>query len=361
MKERGRIILSWHPRRYHFSPILKTDQLLHGEVIHLPANRKVFLTLEFGGSKTTIVGGSEVNCSFIRRPLVCIKDFNSVLRMGERIGGVDATEGEIRDFATCVTQSGLQESQGLSDHTPIIPSFPQCPKPKASFQFCEMWTKDKGFTDIVKHTLTQQREGSSLKALQHFLIDLRHPLRQLNKNKFADIYKQQATARNDLLKAQAQLQQDPTNQELIFKEVSCRDLYISINHLAMLLIKQQCKAKWISYGDECTRVFIAKIKQRRACTSIYHIKDQDDQRVEGFEAVSKVIINYYKKLLEENDHHRTQIDIQMINMGECLNLEQQMQLCKPFTDADIKKVLFSIPTHKSPGPDGYNSGFYKAC
>ncbi|KAJ8420942.1 hypothetical protein Cgig2_002022 [Carnegiea gigantea] len=184
---------------------------------------------------------------------------------------------------------------------------------------------------------------------------------ELNKNKFVDIYKQQTIARNDLLKAQAQLQQDPTNQELIFEEVSCRDLYISINHSAMLLIKQQCKAEWISCGDECIRVFMAKIKQRRACTSIYYIKDQHEKRVEGFEAVSKFMTNYYKKLLGENDHHRTHIDIQVINMGECLNLEQQMQLCKPFTDADIKKVLFSIPTYKSPGPYGYNSGFYKAC
>jgi len=206
----------------------------------------------------------------------------------------------------CIAYTHVQHrSEGLSDHTPIILSFPQCSKPKASLQFCEMWTKDKGFRDIVEHTLTQQREGSCLKALQHFLIDLRHPLRQLNKNKFADIYKQQATARNDLLKAQAQLQQDPTNQELIFKEVSCRDLYISINHSAMLLIKQQYKAEWIRYGDECTRVFMAKIKQRRACTSIYHIKDQYDQRLEGFEAISKVMTNYYKKLLGENDHHRT--------------------------------------------------------
>ncbi|KAJ8429695.1 hypothetical protein Cgig2_004494 [Carnegiea gigantea] len=139
-----------------------------------------------------------------------------------------------------------------------------------------------------------------------------------------------------------------------------RDLYISINHSAMLLVKQQSKAEWISFGDECTRVFMAKIKQRRAWTSIYHIKDQHDQRVEGFEAVSKVMTNYYKKLLDEKDHHRTQVDTQVINLGDCLNLEQQMQLGMPFSDSDIKRVLFSIPSHKSLGPDGYNSGFYKA-
>jgi len=36
-------------------------------------------------------------------------------------------------------------------------------------------------------------------------------------------------------------------------------------------------------------------------------------------------------------------------------------LCQPFEDSEIKKMLFSILNHKSPGHDGYNSGFYKAC
>ncbi|XP_074271506.1 uncharacterized protein LOC141595438 [Silene latifolia] len=34
-------------------------------------------------------------------------------------------------------------------------------------------------------------------------------------------------------------------------------------------------------------------------------------------------------------------------------------LLKPITDAEIKAAIFSIPEHKSPGPDGYSSAFYK--
>ena len=31
-----------------------------------------------------------------------------------------------------------------------------------------------------------------------------------------------------------------------------------------------------------------------------------------------------------------------------------------FSDMEIKEVIFSIPSEKSPRPDGYNSGFFKA-
>ncbi|KAJ8433757.1 hypothetical protein Cgig2_026578 [Carnegiea gigantea] len=34
-------------------------------------------------------------------------------------------------------------------------------------------------------------------------------------------------------------------------------------------------------------------------------------------------------------------------------------MCKAFIDLDIKEAIFSIPTNKSPRPDGFNSGFYK--
>ncbi|KAJ8427720.1 LOW QUALITY PROTEIN: hypothetical protein Cgig2_022194 [Carnegiea gigantea] len=209
-------------------------------------------------------------------------------------------------------------SKGLSNHTPIIFSFPQCPKPRSTFQFCEMWTKDKDFKDIVKHSLAQHQRGSSLKTLQHILSNLRHSFRQLNKNNKQKL--EGISFRHNLC-------YNPTNQELLLKGASSRDHYISINQSAMLLVKQQSKAEWLGFGDECTRY---------------------DQRVEGFEVVLRVMTTFYKKLLGEMDHHITHVD-------------QQIQLCLSFTDFDIKKVVFLIPNHKSPGPDGYNSAFYKAC
>ena len=48
-------------------------------------------------------------------------------------------------------------------------------------------------------------------------------------------------------------------------------------------------------------------------------------------------------------------------MGPVLTLEQQLLLCSPITKEAIKSALFSIPGIKSPGPDGFNSTFYKTA
>jgi len=107
------------------------------------------------------------------------------------------------------------QAHSLSYHTPIVLDFPVCPRPKKAFRFCDMWTKDVQFKDMVKYYRDRCVQGPALKVLQHLLSSLRKPLMELNKHKFADIYAQQLRARNDLVQIQTQLQGDPYNKDLL--------------------------------------------------------------------------------------------------------------------------------------------------
>ena len=72
------------------------------------------------------------------------------------------------------------------------------------------------------------------------------------------------------------------------------------------------------------------------------------------------MLDFYRKLLGEQQSTRKKINLQVIHLGPTLSLEDQIGLCKQFSNKEIKGALFSIPNFKSPGPDGYNSGFFKA-
>ena len=404
-EERGRIILSWHPRKYRVKIIHINDQIIHGEATHLPTGRSFFISYIYGRNlveqRLPLWESLRSISNSIDDPWCVMGDFNSILNLEDRIGGTTVTENETRDFADCILYCGLQEfsfegayytwnnkriwskidrafhnnlwyaqldfthvhflSQGLSDHSPILVSFPKCPKPMHPFQFCDMWAKDKDFKGLVRSVLSQPQKRSHLGHLQQVLTRLVYPLKQLSRSRYADIYEQQQKARDNLTQIQHLLHMDPTNQALLIQEQQSREHYVAINHSAMLLIKQQCKADWIGQGDECSRLFMAKIKERKALTCIYHIEDCNGQKLEGFQEVSKVLTSYYKNMLGSKDAHRTPIDMQIIDKGNTLNVEQQLNLCKPFDNNDIKQVLFSIPSHKSPGPDGFNSGFFQSC
>jgi len=57
-------------------------------------------------------------------------------------------------------------------------------------------------------------------------------------------------------------------------------------------------------------------------TSMYTIRNQQDQWVEGFEAVTEVITDFYKAFLGVKDSYKISIDQQVIKQGPCLSIEQ---------------------------------------
>ena len=128
--------------------------------------------------------------------------------------------------------------------------------------------------EIVAQNVSLLPRVSKLLALKQLLCNLKRPLSQLNKHKYAEIYGQQARARDTLLQVQVSLQKDPFNTELVHQENMPRQNYVKISQSALSLIKQQSKAEWVGYGDDCSRLFMAKIKQRKAMTCIYQLKDK---------------------------------------------------------------------------------------
>ncbi|KAJ8419229.1 hypothetical protein Cgig2_022103 [Carnegiea gigantea] len=117
--------------------------------------------------------------------------------------------------------------------------------------------------------------------------------------------------------------------------------------------------EWITHGDVNTRFFFAKAKQRKLSTYIYNINDDQGNQVEGFEKAGNIMMQFYKKLMGKQPALRSSLSKEVIAQGQVLSAEQQVQMCQKFTDKDIRDAIFSIPNTKSPGPDGFSSGFFK--
>lgn len=140
---------------------------------------------------------------------------------------------------------------------------------------------------------------------------------------------------------------DPTNSEFQQNEKSSRDNYIRILSSVIDILKQQCKADWMTYGDDCTRYFFAKAKQRKTASYIYELQDEQGNVNQGFPAVATIMQKYYKGLLGEHDIQRCSIDPQVMCMGNTLTIAQQLSLCAPFSESDIKVAM---SRHKIPWP-----------
>ncbi|XP_060972430.1 uncharacterized protein LOC133038329 [Cannabis sativa] len=97
-----------------------------------------------------------------------------------------------------------------------------------------------------------------------------------------------------------------------------------------------------------------KLENRITTFSIgSHVEDDCGKVVNHF-------LNHFKRFMGSRSSVIDEIDLDCIQYGNLLNLEQQVNLIRPFTRKDVKKALFSIHSTKSPGLDGYGSGFFKA-
>ncbi|KAJ8435573.1 hypothetical protein Cgig2_020035 [Carnegiea gigantea] len=147
-------------------------------------------------------------------------DFNAVLYTGDRIRGtktnktiwirIDLTFVNaywFNPFAYChVTYM----PNALSDHTALVVDFPWYPKPKPTFQFCDMWVRDSSFIPLIASIMTHLPQTDPFTKMKEFLRDPKNALQKLNRSKFADLCR----ARSDLEGAQRLFSQNPGDMDL---------------------------------------------------------------------------------------------------------------------------------------------------
>ncbi|KAJ8419320.1 hypothetical protein Cgig2_020479 [Carnegiea gigantea] len=127
--------------------------------------------------------------------------------------------------------------------------FQGCPKPKSTFLFCDMRIRDPSFIPLVESNVLKFSHNDPNTRMRDFL------------SKFADLRAQLCIARAVLETIQDKFLHDPGNTEWKQKEDLARAHYIHILSSVIDIIKQQSKDESISYGDNCTNYFFAKIKR----------------------------------------------------------------------------------------------------
>ncbi|KAJ8419375.1 hypothetical protein Cgig2_022175 [Carnegiea gigantea] len=244
-------------------------------------------------------------------------DFNAVLSKDDRIGGNEVTYHDIQELSSFMEACEVLEMPssgafftwtnksiwsridrvfintkylplGLSDHSPILIHSHAALKPPPQFQFCDMWCSHKNFHDIVSAGFPDPHRHDIMNQARAYFERLRRQLRQLNRSHFADLKSQWEKAHTALHHLQRELQLSPDDVSLQSSVEEATSNYISILSSSLALLKQQCKIDWIKYGDDCTRFFFARAKQRKLAAYIYAIQDATGAKVEGFDQLKNM-------------------------------------------------------------------------
>ncbi|KAJ8423867.1 hypothetical protein Cgig2_009495 [Carnegiea gigantea] len=238
-------------------------------------------------------------------------DAAPTLNQDDRIGGAPVTLQDTEDFQERIQADHVQCQWRIElPNSEVIfhpdDTFGYCPgllkffemKEQGSkpFRFFDMWTTDPQFLYIVSSVWNTLTQGTKMFIISRKLEMMQHPLWKLNRDVFGDVQVQYAVARN------------------VLNDIMRHHL----NHITLYQM-EDVQWKW------------------------------------EYEKVVAHFVTYYRELLGTPMFTQDGAADHIITTGPCLSILQQVSLVQPFTAEDVKRALFSIPSHKSPGPDELNS------
>lgn len=256
----------------------------------------------------------------------------------------------------------------ISDHIPccIILDSPLTLAGTKPFKFFNYLTSHPDFLTLVAEAWTcTETEIHSLALMSAKQKELKRELKRLNKENFSEIQKRVSETNSLFTHAQVLSLQQPTGPNFAAE----KDLLDKLNMLKRVeeeYFKQLSRINWLKCGDLNTSYFQKMAKARKAYNTITIMI-----RLNGFEATSPEDIgntaaSHFQSILGPPTHRTTPVLIAQVAAmirSESFSISpvQAAQLSMIPTPEDITKTMFRLNQNKSPRPDGFTSGFYKAA
>ncbi|KAK9723844.1 hypothetical protein RND81_05G029400 [Saponaria officinalis] len=190
-------------------------------------------------------------------------------------------------WLACFPSSSVNFSTtGIFHHSPIMVSIFDDVFRRPKFSFLNCWLEDPDYSRLVVEAWRVPVSGTAMYRLFAKLKNVRASLRGLHKKSYSNIDGRLRQAKGDLEDCQRQLQIDPLNSRLICLEKLKTEQYLKLRKIEHTILRQKAKFRNIVHNDSCSKVFYARINDRKHTQIIGEIMDHLGRRRVGLDSVA---------------------------------------------------------------------------
>jgi len=126
--------------------------------------------------------------------------------------------------------------------------------------------------------------------------------------------------------------------------------------------RQKSRVQWLKEGGRNTSFFHCSTTANRMHNRISSILNEDGELQTSHKNIEGVMVQYFRGITKENNPDRDQYINEITkNIPRMVSREDNFNLNKPITEAEVSMVIKDMQNGKALGPDGFNVDFFKAC
>ncbi|CAL1412675.1 unnamed protein product [Linum trigynum] len=234
-------------------------------------------------------------------------------------------------------------------------SLKSLPKP---FKFFRFWIHHPCFDEILEEA------WRSIVTSTHPLIrvcqKLKNLQRKLNREEFSDIKERVKEKEEEVQQVQKLALNDPSTTNFEAERKMGQELKVLMD-VEECFYKQKSRECWLKTGDMNSVYFHRSVRSKQKKCTIRMLRNESGDQIHDVEGMAHIAFKFYESLLGVVDPEVVKLSDSYFDdlLKHKFNEEQLGGLCNPFTDDQIKAILFAMDGDKSPGPDGFSAAFFQ--
>lgn len=337
----GRIWLAWNHEELIVNVFRIEEQLVHCEVSTISGDISFACTIVYAqntsGQRERLWEALVNLNSQMTKPWLILGDFNTVLFYEERVKCGGYMGDDTIELQALVAKTGLKDLQYTghaltwcnkqegrkrlysklnramisntwmsvfpmpgavfldsypSDHSPFLVTVgKQQLKPKP-FKFCNMWTENPEFTQLVKDAWDMNVRGCPMFVVVKKMKAVKLTLKQLRRQHYSNLTTRIDEVAAELKEVQSRLQATPFDEILIQQEEEVGRKLQMLERANLSLSAQKAKVQWMKEMDCNTSYFHARVKEKWHRSKIITIMNSQGQLLTEQNEVQQEFVSF---------------------------------------------------------------------